>query len=274
MGKAFVYDGFKVSNPIKKVVFEKGVIDEPVREYLSKLSVVPSDKQISAIQNFYKKLSESGIWETIAFCYPMFGSVEDCGIGLKGDKLRIPNGAIYDNGLNLEFATDGVSISKKGILIKEFPSEMYTKDITLYYNSDYSSYGGDVYCFTNAIGDSGSSDGCLFGPSYSKKVVRCDGLGTEDLFQTLAKGVACYATSYTRGIANTYMNGGNKKECQKKGIAHSKYLGINTWGANMESHQLNRPINFLVGSYTFHTEEQVNVLSEEITKLKEVLFER
>lgn len=272
MGKAFVYDGFKISNPIKKVGFEKGIIDAPVREYLSKLSIVPSDKQINAIQNFYKKLSESGIWETIAFCYPMFGSLKDCAIGLKGDKLTIPNGSLYDNGLNLAFATDGVGINKKGIIIKNFGNNEYSGGISLYYNSDYSSYSGDVYCFTKEIDNTeGNDNGCFIGPSWNLNNILFTNLAV-DASQPISKGVVCYTKN--RSIANTYFNGGNKKESQKGFINNATYLGINTWcNTTNKYHLVNRPLNFLVGSYAYHTEEQVKILSDEITKLKEALFE-
>lgn len=275
MGKAFVYDGFKISNPIKKVGFEKGVIDAPVREYLSKLSVVPSDKQINAIQSFYKKLSESGIWETIAFCYPMFGSLKDCAIGLKGDRLTIPNGSLYDNGLNLAFATDGVGINKKGILIKNFGNNEYFGDISLYYNSDYNSYCGDVYCFTKEINNTeGNDNGCIIGPSWNLTNILFTNLDNNNISQPTSKGVVCYTKSQSNSIANTYLNGGNKKESQKGQLNNATYLGINTWcNTTNKYHLVNTPLNFFVGSYAYHTEEQVKVLSEEITKLKEVLFE-
>lgn len=274
MGKAFVYDGFKISNPIKKVGFEKGVIDAPVREYLSKLSIVPSDKQINAIQNFYKKLYESGIWETIAFCYPMFGSLKDCAIGLKGDKLTIPNGSLYDNGLNLAFATDGVGINKKGIIIKNFGNNDYYGDISLYYNSDYSSYCGNVYSLTREIDNTeGNDNGCFIGPSWYLTNIVFNNLGS-NISQPISKGVVCYTKSQNNGIVNTYLNGGNKKESQKSFINNATYLGINTWcNTNNKFHLVNRPLNFFVGSYAYHTEEQVKILSDEITKLKEVLFE-
>lgn len=275
MGKAFVYDGFKISNPIKKVGFEKGVIDAPVREYLSKLSVVPSDKQINAIQSFYKKLSESGIWETIAFCYPMFGSLKDCAIGLKGDKLTIPNGSLYDNGLNLAFATDGVGINKKGIIIKNFGNNDYYGDISLYYNSDYSSYCGDVYCFTKEIDNTeGNDSGSFIGPSYnySTSILFYNLDNDFSSSQPISKGVVCYTKN--NSTVNTYLNGANKKESQKGYISNATYFGINTWcNVNNKFHLVNRPLNFFVGSYAYHTEEQVKILSDEITKLKEALFE-
>ncbi len=269
-----LFRSFKISNPIKKVGFEKGVIDAPVREYLSKLSIVPSDKQINAIQNFYKKLYESGIWETIAFCYPMFGSLKDCAIGLKGDKLTIPNGSLYDNGLNLAFATDGVGINKKGIIIKNFGNNNYYGDISLYYNSDYSSYCGDAYCFTKEIDNTeGNDNGCYIGPSWNLNNILFVNLAI-GASQPISKGVVCYSKSQSNSIANTYLNGGNKKESEKTYLSNATYLGINTWcNTNNKFHLVNRPLNFFVGSYAYHTEEQVKILSNEIIKLKEALFE-
>lgn len=279
MGKAYIYNELNISSPIKKVGLEKGVIDAPVREYLSRLSVVPSEKQINALQDFYKTLSDNGIWDTIDFCYPMFGSVKDCAIGLKGDKLKIPDGAIYDNGLNLEFATNGRGINKKGILIKQLlkNSNYYQNNLSLYYNSDLDFYGGDMYTLTSEVDNVENADSFgLIGPVYSSTVIRFDLLSNDDtISQPMEKGIVTYVLSKIDKTASTYMNGKNKKVSIKDGISPCKYLGINLASSSKDiKHLQETPINFYVGSWTAsHTDEQVKILSDEITKLKEALFE-
>lgn len=118
MGKAIVFDGLTVQEPLQKVTFSDGT-PTAIRQYLNKLSVQVSDSKVEALTAFYETLDNAGLWNYIRFLYPMFGSVNDCAHGLVGADIVIPTGATYDKGLNLVNASGGIGPKGNGITLPQ-----------------------------------------------------------------------------------------------------------------------------------------------------------
>lgn len=155
MGKALVFNDIVVEDPLKQVTFVGEVVPAAIKQYMLKLSQPISKKKVNALVAFYNALNDAGLWSTIRFLYPMYGSVEDCAHGLVGDDLTIPTGATYDKGLNLVNATGGKGPKGNGILVGSYD---VTKNLTV-----MSCLGKDVSGIVNSLvstlpTDSGKSD--------------------------------------------------------------------------------------------------------------------
>lgn len=268
MGKALFFNGITITSPLSSVTFDDGLSNE-VRTYINALSVEINQEQKVALQNFYNTLVTNNLWDGFEMIYPMFGSVQDCAIGLKGKKLIIPNGAEYNKGLFLKNVTGGgVGYTKTGILLKEYPNAYITKDVTFYYNIDYNIYEGGLISFTRDIDNEEPSDyGCT--AYINRGTLEFVNFG-QNLNQPIKAGIIAYSKHTSANIAESYVNENKKTDSNKGALANAKYLGLNSW-SNV-NHTITKPFNMVMISNSYHTEEQVKIVMDAIRALKKALF--
>lgn len=277
MGKALVFEGITITNPLQKVQFSDG-LSTIIRDYKNKLVSGLSDTQAKALESFYEKLRDAGLWDSLDMFYPMYGSVSDCSYGVVGKDITIPNGAVYNKGLDLTNASgSSVGAYGTGILLKEnWNTVSNSSSYTLYYNCDKESYHGDVITSTVDLGSSPSDNGRYFGPSY--KEVLCGLVATADNERPpLQAGVCVDAAKFgSSGYTNTVYCGSitNKRTNNRYGnIDKVNYLSINGWcNNNSAKHKVNAPINMIMVFMEYHDESKVQIVMNAINELKVYLF--
>ncbi len=160
MGKALVFDGIVITEPLGDPVHFTDGLAQPVRTYIQNLSTSVTDAQKQAFQTFYETLNNAGLWDKITCLYPMWGNVADCSHGLIGEDITIPSGAIYDKGIDLTNATGGFGGAGKGILLlggntyPSSPTNGYSQFVNFPYKWEYVSgsvdrRAGHVLTFSN-----------------------------------------------------------------------------------------------------------------------------
>lgn len=275
MGKALVIDGITISNPVRTVTFS-GVGAE-VLAYAAKISSTLSDSQQESIQSFIDTLKDNGLWESVEFFYPMYGSAADCAYGIVGDDLTLPTGTAYDKGLNLNNATGGgAGACSKGIILSsDFLPDGSLTNVSLFYNNPYTlSYNtqrvGDVFvlCDTDVAE---SSTGTAFGVSnMGSDAYRYTGMGYVYKDYTasddFAKGVKAFHFNATDQKTRIYEGGAWAAEATNSSINTYKRLGINTWPQS--SHNLIPSVNLLLGYNSVAiTESQMITISGALSTL-------
>ena len=99
MGKALVFKGVTIQNPITTVHFT-GEYPEELMSYFYSIDSYLSDTQIAAIVAFYNTLDTNGLLADMLWCYPMFGNLEDAQYGIRGAKLTFRgDNASYNKGI-------------------------------------------------------------------------------------------------------------------------------------------------------------------------------
>lgn len=99
MGKALVFKGVTIQNPITTVHFT-GEYPEELMSYFYSIDSYLSDVQKAAILTFYNTLDTNGLLADMLWCYPMFGNLEDARYGIRGAKLTFSGAnASYNKGI-------------------------------------------------------------------------------------------------------------------------------------------------------------------------------
>lgn len=284
MGKALIFNGITVTNPIQTVTFSDG-LSPVVRSYISKLSTPVTDVQKEAFQTFYETLVNAGIWDKITLLYPMFGSVSDCAFGMKGDNIIIPTGTTYDKGINLTNASGGFGAEGKGIKIIDFFPTTAKTNYSLFVNYPYgwtSSQRGYVYVYASDATRETGGDGRYFGQSYSSsngwmnirgslvnELSAAVSAGTNGFFgETHAFGNNLAHYLYHNGVVISSLLDGydSTTNIGKLGINASPHAGIDT-------HLMNVPINMIIVSNGYAlSASDVTTLSTAVATLSAIIF--
>lgn len=84
MGKALVFKGIKVDNPLQTVTFIKELItaSDYVNEY-SKLATSVSSEQKTHLVTFVETLISNNLWDKVRCCFPMLGGMDGYNKDLK-----------------------------------------------------------------------------------------------------------------------------------------------------------------------------------------------
>lgn len=281
MGKALVFDSIGINDFLGKIDLSlNDGMNTVVRNYVNKLSSAISDAQIEALMDFYTTLENAGLWNNIAYFYPMFGNVKDCAYGLKGEDLIIPEGSVYNKGIDLTNAEGGFGYLGKGIrignagLLKD-STQNYALIFNLPYGIDENTRGW-VYTMGDLIsqGEEWRSGG--FG--YSTLQFNATIGPSEVYLQKGYKGV--FAETHKFGAApehKLYNNNvvlssvvGQYSSIDK----YADYFAINASPQSHSSHLVNVPLNMiLVYKDIYLDESMMYIVSEAIGKLSKVLFE-
>lgn len=281
MGKALIFEGITISNPLEVVTFSDG-LSAPVRNYLGQLSSSVSDAKKQAFQSFYEALVEAGIWDKITLLYPMYGNAQDCAYGLKGDNLTIPTGATYSNGIDLTNASGGYGNAGKGIkLLDTFPTTTTTNySMFVGYPQGWTTAqrGYALVYASDSTRQSALSAGRYMGCHYADSSWRNFHATLAEMHVAIADGQKGFFGE-THDMANQshaiYINGtaattqsGYSSTTERGG------LGINASAqSGQTNHLLNVPINMVVvcnGSCLSSTE--VAALSDAVSILSNVIF--
>lgn len=100
MGKALLFKGITVSDPVATVTFDSDLPPE-LFAYFNTLNTTLTDAQKQAFITFRETLVNADLWNSIVAFYPMFGSLDDAAIGIKGDNLLFGENASYNKGIKL-----------------------------------------------------------------------------------------------------------------------------------------------------------------------------
>lgn len=288
MGKALVFDGIVISEPLQTVNFTDGLA-QPVRTYINKLSTSVTDAQKQAFQAFYETLYNAGLWDKITCLYPMFGSVSDCAHGLIGSDIVIPSGATYDQGIDLTNASGGFGGMEKGILLLDgasFPSgaqNHYCMFVNYPKGWTTSQRGYAITFASDSVRESGEQSGRSMGQSfgvnqnYMNFVITLGSATFTDVPEG-SKGV--FGESHPYGSDNmghyTYFNGQRVAQAASAfaSVSGLGKIGINASAQfNQAQHCLNVPISMVTicDSYAF-TDAEVATFTTAVNNLTSVIF--
>lgn len=288
MGKALVFDGTVISDPLQTVNFTDGLA-QPVRAYINKLSTNVTDAQKQAFQTFYETLNNAGLWDKITCLYPMFGNVADCAHGLIGSDIVIPSGATYDQGIDLTNASGGFGGMGKGIMLLDgetFPptgTSHYCMFVNYPKGWTTSQRGYALVFANNSTRKAGNASGRFMGQMYGSNHNYMNFMITlgETRFTDVPEGSkGVFGESHPYGSDNmghyAYFNG----QCVAQ--ATSAYASANGLGKiginasaqfNEASHCLNVPISMVTicDSYAF-TDAEVATFTSAVNELTSVIF--
>lgn len=292
MGKALVFKGMTISNPLQTVTFTEGGGDDysqPVQAYLNKLSVSPTKSHKDAFETFYQTLSTANLWDKISCLYPMYGSVADCAHGLIGNDIVIPSGATYDQGIDLTNASGGFGGMEKGILLFDgatFPptsKSHYCMFVNYPKGWTTSQRGYAIVFANNTTRENGNASGRFMGQIYGDNrnymnfTVTLGGARFTDVPEG-SKGV--FGESHPYGSDNkghyTYFNGQRVAQATNTfaSVDNMGKIGINASAQfNQAAHCLNVPISMVTicDSYAF-TDEEVATFTTAVNNLTSVIF--
>lgn len=290
MGKALVFDGITVSNPLQTLTFSDGV-SAVVRQYLANLSTSVPDAHAEAFDTFYHTLKDAGIWNKITCLYPLYGSASDCTYGLIGNPIAIPAGATYDKGLNLTNASGGFGADGKGIKILDYFPSTTTTNYSLFVNYPYgwttSQRGYPLVFASDSTRTAATSAGRFLGQAWNST-----NSNFMDIRATLAsepgecrymvaegaKGLFGETHSFgnNSSVNNLYINGTSvaSETGGYSSVNNNGKLGINASAqASQTSHLMNVPINMVIvcNGYALSSSD-VATLSTAVAALVDVIF--
>lgn len=306
MGKALVFDGIVISEPLGEPVHFTDGLAQPVRTYINKLSTNVTDAQKQAFQTFYETLNNAGLWDKITCLYPMWGNRADCAFGLIGDNLDIPTGATYDKGINLVNASGGFGAAGKGIQIpfegrqnEKFPSNSVTS-FAWFANLPYDITNTDLGCILLRASDTHRTE--QNSPGYALKIEKNYGVmqmkGSAGCNNQTMAMYYNIPSSNSKGFwgeghrfkTNKDASTGDIHKMYHNGIVVSSSENINstnpeigTFGINAAAqdaftYQLTLPVNMVIvfegtdyGDIPL-TETQVETLTTAVNNLTSVIF--
>ena len=296
MGKALVFDGITVSNPLQTLTFSDGV-SAVVRQYLANLSTSVPDAHAEAFDTFYHTLKDAGIWNKITCLYPLYGSASDCTYGLIGNPIAIPAGATYDKGLNLTNASGGFGADGKGIKILDYFPSTTTTNYSMFVNYPYgwttSQRGYPLVFARDSVRDNPStnSPGRFLGQAWNSTNsnfmdIRASLASEAGISNTLrytvaegSKGLFGETHSFSSGSGAHYLYYEGTAVASNVGSAYTAVdnngkLGINASAqASQTSHLMNVPINMVIvcNGYALSSSD-VATLSTAVAALVDVIF--
>lgn len=288
MGKALVFDGTVISDPLLTVNFTDGLA-QPVRTYINKLSTNVTDAQKQAFQTFYETLYNAGLWDKITCLYPMFGNVADCAHGLIGSDIVIPSGATYDQGIDLTNASGGFGAMGKGIMLldgAEFPPSS-TSHYCIFVNYPKgwttSQRGYAIVFATDSTREAGDASGRFMGQIHGDNINWMNfmiTLGVAKFTDVPEGSKGVFGESHPYGSDDmghyAYFNG----QCVAQAaqaftmVDNRGKIGINASAQfNQAEHCLNVPISMVTicDSYAF-TDEEVATFTSAVNALTSVIF--
>lgn len=288
MGKALVFDGIVITEPLGEPVHFTDGLAQPVRTYINKLSTNVTDAQKQAFQTFYETLYNAGLWDKITCLYPMFGNVADCAHGLIGSDIVIPSGATYDQGIDLTNASGGFGGMGKGIMLLDgakFPpsSESHYCMFVNYPKGWTSSQRGYAIVFaTDSTREAGNASGRFMGQinansNWMNFVITLGGARFTDVPEG-SKGVFGESHPYGSDDMGHYMYFNGQCVAQAANaytmVDNRGKIGINASAQfNQEPQCLNVPISMVTicDSYAF-TDAEVATFTSAVNALTSVIF--
>lgn len=105
MGKALIFDGITVSNPLRVITFAPDTAEGWVNNYASVVTIDSTTK--AALVTFVQTLMNAGLWDSVRDFFPMLGGLDGYAVSLKRPtkdfNWNLPTGTTWDSNRNAPY---------------------------------------------------------------------------------------------------------------------------------------------------------------------------
>lgn len=168
MGKALIFEGVTVSNPLRTVTFAPGTAEEWVDNFSDVVTLTSSEK--NALTTFVDTLMNNNLWDSVRDFFPMLGGIDGYMKSLKRPN-GAPNWNAPSNGTTWDSTRNAPYLSLPGLakgtpLVYDGDEKFNTQNATFIFGcklakfsgggytillKDYSYGGGSVESLTNNL---------------------------------------------------------------------------------------------------------------------------
>lgn len=278
MGKVIIFNGVTVNNSIGNINLSNS-LPKSISTYFSLSKITPTVEENNAFLSFYKTLKSNNLWDSIAAFHPMFRNLDGCKYSVVGNTLTLPNGCVYNKGLDCTNAREGEGFLKKGFLLND-TGVLNTGNFSIYFAAPIIDIRR-IALFT-AINkkDLSSNTHKLsyynFGLSLNddKTISKLSGLNTESYGKDVSNNrVFCYTHKYDITVEGKLYSDGIVGENIGKTFSTLQLpIYFNVFSAtdvlpDNSRWNANTPISFVMIYKETHSEEQVKIISDAINEI-------
>lgn len=281
MGKVIIFNGVTVNNSIGNISLINS-LPKNLTTYFSLSNITPTVEENNAFLSFYKTLKSNNLWDSIAVFHPMFKNLDGCKYSVVGNTLTLPNGCVYNKGLDCTNASEGKGFLKKGFLLND-TGVLSTGNFSIYFAApiidmrkialftalDKNDLSGNTH-------DLSQSKYFNFGLSLNndKTISNLVGFNAESYGKDVSNNrVFCYTHKYdTKAEGKLYSDGIVGENIGKTFSASSLPIYFNVFSAtdilpDNSRWNANTAISFIMIYKETHSKEQVKIISDAINEI-------
>ena len=295
MGKALVFDGITVSNPLRTITFAPETAEEWVNNYADVVTLTSGEK--SALTTFVDTLMNNNLWGSVRDFFPMLGGLSSYMKSLKRP-TNAPNWNAPTNGTTWDSTRNAPYLSLPGLavgtpLIYDDDEMFDTQNATFIFGCKHAraSGGGFAFIFKDYVYGGGSVESILNTLQYAAvvdntSIPRWYPINTNTLpdeYHYYNGKNACYvftasfgsdnATLYTKtdNYSNDFINSVSAltKETKRVSFAFGAYYAGEAEAPNPYS--LNGIMCSFISMDKAVTQEEANIISDALYTLDESL---
>lgn len=279
MGKVIIFNGVTVNNSIGNISL-KNSLPKNIATYFSLSNITPTIEEKNAFLSFYKTLKSNNLWDSIVAFHPMFGNLDGCKYSVVGNTLTLPNGCVYNKGLDCTNASGGEGFLGKGFLLND-TGVLNTGNFSMYFASPIIDTT-KIALFTAikktdlSVNTHGLAEYRNFGITLSsnKLISNLTGFNEESYGKDVSGNrVFCYTHKYdTTAEGKLYSDGivggniGRRLSTSTLPIYFNVFSATDVLSDNSRWNA-NTPISFVMIYKETHSEEQVKIISDAINEI-------
>lgn len=281
MGKVIIFNGVTVNNSIDNISLTNS-LPKNISTYFSLSNITPTVEENNAFLSFYKTLKSNNLWDSIVAFHPMFKNLDGCKYSVVGKTLTLPNGCVYNKGLDCTNAREGEGFLKKGFLLND-TGVLNTGNFSIYFAAPIIDIR-KVAIFTALNKNDLSGNTHELSPSkyfnfglslnVDKTISNLFGFNTENYGKDVSNNrVFCYTHKYgDTAEGKLYSDGIVGGNIGKTFSSSSLPIYFNVFSAtdvlsDNSRWNANAPISFVMIFKETHSEEQVKIISDAINEI-------
>ena len=281
MGKVIIFNGVTVNNSIGNISL-KNSLPKNIATYFSLSKITPTVEENNAFLSFYRTLKSNNLWDSIVAFHPMFKNLDGCKYSVVGNTLTLPNGCVYNNGLDCTNASEGKGFLGKGFLLND-TGVLNTGNFSIYFaTSNIDIQKAALFTAIDKNNLSGNTHNLEhtryfnFGLSLSsdKTISNLNGFNTEKYGKDVSNNrVFCYTHKLdAKAEGKLYSDGIVGGNIGKTFSNSSLPIYFNVFSAtdvlpDNSRWNANTPISFIMIYKETHSDEQVKIISDAINEI-------